>query len=473
MAQEVYIQGLPDVIAFPDNWSQEDISDYIETDQFKREAYQQFGKVVMTNNDAEDWQITKGIKSGGAALGTGLAGSIAAFGVKVGSPEIVDWAKEQLADYQMKRLVHQGKNTTLESIGSESVADFLASPDQWDSFINWGLFNFGNAASTTLPTILAAGLSITPAAPLAVPFMLGYGAMMGAGEGFSSAIGENLTDEEAANIALGVMVPHAALEMLPGSTFIRGFKGALTSGGRLANQVIKTTKREGIKAGAGQALKKAPTFVRAMAAGFGKGAVAEGLTEGGQEGLIEGTVQTVAGNHNVFKDPAFWKQLGEAAAAGAVGGGPLTAATAGLGHLRQKRRTKELDDLMESLKGAALKEEEGDHEPGSLRNANELTLDEIFEEMKDLEGSTASEDIARLKELVAAQNRKREEAASKGQEQADLGDIPFDTGPVTAPIDEAEIEPVQVPTDERGQEAVTSRSSPGPASCSAGPCPLI
>ena len=160
--RDVQIPGVPELIAFPEEFTNSQIEEAIADPIFQQGVYKDYGVVLRGTDDLDDWEITKGAKTGYAAIGTGIAGSIATLAQKFGQPEIRDWAKKQLGDFQFQMLQHRGEHTTLESIGAKDTLDFLSSPAKMNAFVNWAAFNFGNGAATTIPAIVGGAIAAFP-----------------------------------------------------------------------------------------------------------------------------------------------------------------------------------------------------------------------------------------------------------------------------------------------------------------------
>ena len=352
--RDVWVEGLPEAISFPADFSDAQVGEVLSNPDFQQGIYKKYGKVINEADDLDDWEITKGAKTGYAAIGTGIAGSIATLAQKFGQPEIRDWAKKQLEDFQFQMLQHRGENVTLESIGAEGPLDFLSSPEKMNAFVNWTMFNFGNGAATTIPAIVGGAIAAFPgttASIVGLGLLYGYGGVMGAGEGYSEALREGLTDEQAATIALKIAPFHAALERVgAGGVVLQQFKKSILKGAALAKATKKGTVRgKGVNE-ITEELKNAPGFVRNMATGFGKGSLGEGVTEGAQQILTTGAVQREKGKRTFWEDSGFWKGVGEAAAAGVVAGGPLTSATEIYSGSRQKRHMQGFLDAVDQVK---------------------------------------------------------------------------------------------------------------------------
>lgn len=358
MAKYFNVEGIPDTLEFPDEFSDEEITEHMKGPEFGRWAAKTYGVLVQSEEDLDDWQITAGLKSGGISLKSGAVGSLAILAQKFDAPDIKDWAKEKLKNYNFQRKQVPGKNPTLASIKEDDdpEAGFFSSIAQdVDGFVNWALYNFGNAAPTTiLPIIGGATMAAggATANPLAVAagwsMMYGYSAVMGAGEGFNEGMELELSDEQAANLGLAIAGPHAALEKIGAGGAVQSIiKKNFNIGKNIAKGVKTKGTLEGTKE-VGEELARSPGLVRRMARGFGRTALAEGVTEGAQEALIAGGGQSMKGNSDFFRDPEFWKRIGEAGAAGAIGGGPFGAAFA-IPRSKKQKLTDALLDVREDL----------------------------------------------------------------------------------------------------------------------------
>lgn len=359
MAKYFNVEGIPDTLEFPDEFSDEEITEHMKGPEFGRWAAKTYGVLVQSEEDLDDWQITAGLKSGGISLKSGAVGSLAILAQKFDAPDIKDWAKEKLKNYNFQRKQVPGKNPTLASIKEDDdpEAGFFSSVAQdVDGFVNWALYNFGNAAPTTiLPIIggatMAAGTAT--ANPLAVAagwsMMYGYSAVMGAGEGFNEGMELELSDEQSANLGLAIAGPHAALEKIGAGGAVQSI---IKKNFNIGKKIAKKVKTEGpnwkTTVEVGEELARSPGLVRRMARGFGRTALAEGVTEGAQEALIAGGGQSMKGNSDFFRDPEFWKRIGEAGAAGAIGGGPFGAAFA-IPRSKKQKLTDALLDTREEL----------------------------------------------------------------------------------------------------------------------------
>jgi hypothetical protein len=276
--------------------------------------------------------------------------------------------------------------------------------------------------------------------------LYGYGGVMGAGEGYSEALREGLTDEQAATIALKIAPFHAALERVgAGGVVLQQFKKSILKGSALAKELKKGTIRgKGVNE-ITEELKNAPGFVRNMATGFGKGSLGEGVTEGAQQILTTGAVQREKGNRTFWEDSGFWKSVGEAAAAGVVAGGPLTSATEVYSGSRQKRHMQGFLDAVDQVKetnspeAQAQTKEQMDEEGTPDSPGDAVDGDRQYWEK---EGDDTTKPLPpNLSDSTAEQ---REEAQRRARENQTFDHST--TTPITAPQAPPPMAAVQVPT---------------------------
>ena len=184
--------------------------------------------------------------------------------------------------------------------GIPNFSDIDTVTDAW----RWALFNVTSGAVTSAPALAAGTLSVVSGpAGLVAGSMVLYG--MGVGDIYAS----QLEDREDPNVqwALALGVPYAAAERLFGA------------GAVLARRLTATQTRSYAKSFLGRLAREVP---RAMAS--------EAVAESIQTILTEGARRLEGGEtvEQVMSDPNLWKAVKEAAAAGAIAGGPFGVAGA-------------------------------------------------------------------------------------------------------------------------------------------------
>jgi len=297
--------------------------------------------------------------------GAGMAAMYDTFGNEDKQMEAV----EAVRQYQLDQAAHLWRKDKEGQVKPRinSLEQVFESEQEFSAFLEWVGAKMGEGAVTTLPIVLAGmvtggvgaaaigtGMVARKAGTTALQQAFRYGLLGDMAGGFTAqtlarmtsagglgflssaygmAIGDiysgqlDETDDPNAGIALALGIPYAAAE------------GAFGAGSMLLSNVIgKVGKRKFQKTVADwlnsnkkfnikKQLKAATRADRLKALGKGIGGTmaGEATAEALQETLTQ-TGQELEGGRSLselYASPGFWKQLGEAAAAGAVGGGPF------------------------------------------------------------------------------------------------------------------------------------------------------
>ena len=287
-----------------------------------------------------------------------------AFGAETLQQEAIDAVKQ----YQLDQTAHMWRRDAEGKVAPRisSLEQVFESEQEFSAFLEWMGAKLGEGAVTTLPFVLAgivsggigagaigaglvarqAGMSalrqsftkgllaegskgliggaINRATTMSGLGFMASGYAFGAGDTYVNQLAE-AKDPNAA-IALAAGVPYAMAE------------GAFGAGSLLLNTLIKKTSPNAVKKGLQSFLKgdayKIKKTIKAATRGdrlraFGKGVGASAAGEASAESIqetITSTGQEIEGGRSIMEMYAskdFWKQIGEAAAAGAVGGGPF------------------------------------------------------------------------------------------------------------------------------------------------------
>ena len=349
MAELKYIELSPDrnvpLIAVPKEFEKDQIDEYLKGAEVHQQLLDKnylyaFGAEPVYLADPEnldDWDITRGAKAGYNSLKSIFAGAEAYFYDVFGMEEAQQEAIKQLKQYQLEAA--KGSFTTDEEgnivKAATTVEEILNSEDKLNSFMDWLLYNVGQGAVTTTPIILtglltggvgavAAGTAGRVAAGgwiKAATKGLGTGAItkrinpVSIGAMFAAqqmAVGDiygeqtEKSDDPNAAIAFGLSIPYVAAE------------GAFGAGSILLRNIIKKVGKDSV----------AKTF-KELSKGVGKNIVKSQAGEAAAEGIQEAIVQTggaIEGKEDLgelYNSQAFWKRVGEGAAAGAAGGTPF------------------------------------------------------------------------------------------------------------------------------------------------------
>ena len=262
-------------------------------------------------DDLNDTAFMKGLKGGWTGLKTIGAGALGTVFDLLGAEDLEKATNDAIQRYQLEGQAKQYIKTDDGEVipFSTSVEEIFNSDARTKDFLKWLSFNVGQGLVTTIP-IFAASL-VNP--------VIGVGAAYGMGVGDSRIAQLEATDFEKANagLSLAAGIPYAAAER---------FFGA---GMRLAD--LLNPAKEGAKEAFEKVLKE--STAKTIAKATGKSMLGEAVAEGSQtvitetageiEGLADKNQSITAGLADLYTDKNFYKKIGEAAAAGAAGGGPF------------------------------------------------------------------------------------------------------------------------------------------------------
>ena len=364
-------------IKFDSSYTDEDIRNYLKSEQFENEMaskgwlykYGLDPVNLLDEENLDDNALQAGAKSAVDTLkqfwGAGMAAMYDTFGNEDKQMEAV----EAVRQYQLDQAAHLWRKDKEGQVKPRinSLEQVFESEEEFSAFLEWVGAKMGEGAVTTLPIVLAGlvtggvgaaaigtGMVARKAGTTALQQAFRYGLLGDMAGGFTAqtlarmtsagglgflssaygmAIGDiysgqlDETDDPNAGIALALGIPYAAAEGAfgMGSVLMSNLIGKV--GKRKATETVaewlKSNKKFNIK----KQLKAATRADRLKALGKGIGGTmaGEATAEALQETLTQ-TGQELEGGRSLselYASPGFWKQLGEAAAAGAVGGGPF------------------------------------------------------------------------------------------------------------------------------------------------------
>jgi hypothetical protein len=342
MAEEIKFIEFSEVpnaprISVPADLSDEDIKEFLKSDKFENAMFEQgfnfkYGLQpvdMLEMQNLDDGSVKAGLKGGWDSLKAIGQGTLAGFWDFIGAKENQAEALKIADQYMLDRSAHifrvneEGK--LLPRINT--IEDIINDEEQLTAFTKYVKYQFGNAAATSVPAIIAGivggGVGMLAGPGGAVAGSMGAvalsGWLFGLGDTYL-AQAEELGPEGDPNVYLSMAlgIPYGAVEMIG----IGGVVPTLikTFGGRqAAAKAVKEGIMQQVKQGTRGNLKKVPGM-------FAKGILKTGLEEGLAEAVQETLNRTAAGVagginfENLYSDKEFLKQLGEAAAAGFFGG---------------------------------------------------------------------------------------------------------------------------------------------------------
>ena len=336
------VPGAPK-ISVPANLSNEEITDFLKSEKLENAMFEQgfhykYGLQTVNMLDPQylddgstasafkaSWDSTKAIGV------SALAGLYDFVGAKNNQEEALKAAEQ----YMLDRSAHifmvdeEGKllprPTTIEQI--------FESEDQLAAWIKYLKYTQGNAVATSLPVILSTMIGAGAGATVGA-FGLGAGAAPGAMVGgnlgfalgmYAFGLGDTYLAQREAGaqdpnvyLSMALGVPYAAVErlgiggVLPKAlTKVFGSRKAVHTALNAKKGVIQQVKSS-VKGG----LAKTPKYGMQVLGTM----TGEAFAETVQETLNRTAEGSVIGYDNLYSDPEFHKQLGEAAAAGFFGG---------------------------------------------------------------------------------------------------------------------------------------------------------
>jgi len=273
-------------------------------------------------DDLDDTAFTKGLKAGYSSLKQLGAGALGTVADLLGMEDLERATNEAIQQYQIDGMAQQFIQTESgEVIPFEaSVEKILTEPDRLSHFLDWAAFNVAQGLVSTIPIFAASMVNPIMGAGVA------YG--MGVGDSRMAQLEETNFQEANAGLSLAAGVPYALAERFLGAGFA------------LRDSLIK-------KFGENAVTGTLKQIFKTTAATAGKEAIAEGAQElitqtaGKTEKGLQPGESVSAELSKLYKDSNFYKGIGEAAAAGFIGGGPFGIA----GGVVESKQLKELSGL--------------------------------------------------------------------------------------------------------------------------------
>jgi|TARA_R110000851_G_scaffold7719_1_gene29740 hypothetical protein len=363
-------------VQFPAHYTDEDIRNHLKSEKFetsmmeKGYAYKYGLDPVyqLDEDNLNDNALVAGAKSSMDTLKQIGQGAMATIYDAFGAEDLQNQAVEAVRQYQLDQTAHMWRKDAEGTVKPRinSLEQVFESEQEFSAFLEWVGAKLGEGAVTTLPFVLAGlvsgglgagaigagliarqgsmsamrqaftyGLVGNPAGGLmaqtaakatslaGLGFMTaGYG--FGAGDTYVNQLDES--DDPNAAIALAAGIPYAMAE------------GAFGAGGALLSTLFKKTSKplakkslESFLSGNPYKIKKTilaatkADRLKALAKGVGAISAGEATAEAIQETITQTGQEIESGRplSELYNSKNFWKQLGEAAAAGAVGGGPF------------------------------------------------------------------------------------------------------------------------------------------------------
>ena len=364
-------------IKFDSSYTDEDIRNYLKSEQFESEMaskgwlykYGLDPVNLLDEENLDDNAFQAGAKSAVDTLkqfwGAGMAAMYDTFGNEDKQMEAV----EAVRQYQLDQAAHLWRKDKEGQVKPRinSLEQVFESEQEFSAFLEWVGAKMGEGAVTTLPIVLAGmvtggvgaaaiggGMVARKAGMTAMQQAFRYGLLGDMAGGFTAqtlarmtsagglgfltsaygmAVGDiysgqlDETDDPNAGIALSFGLPYAAAEGAfgAGSVLLSNVIGKV--GKRKFQKTVADWLKSNKKFNLKKQLKAATRADRLKALGKGVGGTmaGEATAEALQETLTQ-TGQELEGGRSLselYASSGFWKQLGEAAAAGAVGGGPF------------------------------------------------------------------------------------------------------------------------------------------------------
>ena len=346
-------------IAVPEEFTPEQVQEYMKSEEAEALMYQQgylykYGNQPSSLKDAsdqDDWALTAGIKSGYDNLKSIGAGALYTVADVFGDEEKMAQFESMISQYNQDASVHAykpGETPGEYDLRITSVEAILQDENKLNAFLDWAAFNVGAGATTMVPIMLAsavgAGIAVV-GAPITAASGASIAGMMAAYTmGVGEVTGAQLERSGDANAALSLAagVPYAAAERFFGTSMIFTRLLGKKYGADVVSDIVKgvATKKLVEK-------KITPTLVKEMAKGFGKEFAGEGVTEAIQEVITSSAAELNEGASlgELYQSKDFWKQIGEAAAAGSIAGGTIGGA-GGIITYGRKSGTKNRDGAL-------------------------------------------------------------------------------------------------------------------------------
>ena len=347
-------------------------SEKIETAMAEKGFAYKFGLdpvYLLDEDNLNDNSFVAGAKSSIDTLkqiGQGAMATIYdAFGAETLQQQAIDAVKQ----YQLDQTAHMWRKDAEGTVKPRfsSLEQVFESEQEFSAFLEWTGAKLGEGLVTTLPFVLAgilsggigagaigAGLIARQAGTSALrqaftkgllaegskglvggainraTTMSGLGFMaagygFGAGDTYVNQLAES--DDPNVAIALAAGIPYAAAE------------GAFGAGNLLLNTLVRKTSPNAVKGALQSFLKDGKKYsikktikgaargdrIKALGKGIGVSSAGEATAESIQEAVTSTGQEIESGRSlsEMYTSKDFWKGIGEAAAAGAVGGGPF------------------------------------------------------------------------------------------------------------------------------------------------------
>jgi len=342
MAEEVKFIEFQEVanapkIAVPADFSEDQIKEYLKSEKVENAMFEQgfnfkYGLQpvdMLEMQNLDDGSVKAGLKGGWDSLKAIGQGALAGFYDFIGAKENQAEALRIADQYMLDRSAHifrvneEGK--LLPRVNT--IEDIINDEEQLLAFTKYVKYQFGNAAATSVPAIIAGivggGVGALAGPGGAVAGSMGAvalsGWLFGLGDTYL-AQAEELGPEGDPNVYLSMAlgIPYGAVEMIGIGGVVPTLIKTFGSPKRAAKEAVKGIVQQ-VEQGVRGNLKKVPGM-------FAKGILKTGLEEGLAEAVQETLNRTAAGVAgginfgNLYSDKEFLKQLGEAAAAGFFGG---------------------------------------------------------------------------------------------------------------------------------------------------------
>ena len=323
-------------LAVPADFSQEQINEYLKTEAVENAMFEKgfnfkYGLQpvdMLELENLDDGSFHSSWKSGWDSLKAIGSSSLAGFYDFVGAKENQEEALKAAEQYMLDQSAHifridkEGKLLPRPN----TIEDIMNSEEQMTAFTQYLKFTSGNAAATSIPTILAGiiggvGGALVGGPPGAVAGSMGATAL----SGWIFGLGDTYLAQREAGVedpnvylSMALGVPYGAVEMI-------GIGGVVPAAVRVFGGPKEAAKAfqkgivQQVKNGQKGNLRKIPGM-------YGRGILKTGLEEGLAEGIQEtlnvtaGGIATGVNFDELFGNKDFAKQLGEAAAAGFFGG---------------------------------------------------------------------------------------------------------------------------------------------------------
>ena len=345
--------------AVPKDFTKEQMQEYmkspiVEQELFNKGYLYKYGLDPVRYDDPtdlDDWNFTAGAKSGFdnlKAIGSGFLYTMAdLFNDEDGQEKFA----KMVAQYNLDAGVHMFKEGEEGQVDLRitTLEDMLQDENKLGAFLDWASFSMGAGAATVLPLLgaavvggaagaaLGAGTLFTmPVTGAAIgvgglSFLLGSYAM-GVGDATNAQL-ERSGDSNAA-LSLAAGIPYAAAEMAFGAS------------SQIVSAFTKRAALSGVKEEVGNLVKTRfnkvvtdPSIIKEVSKGVAKGFAGEATAEGLQEIITSSVAEIGAGASlkDLYSTPDFWKQVGEAAAAGGVAGFGIGAIPGAINYTKQSR----------------------------------------------------------------------------------------------------------------------------------------